>query len=64
MFGGIVEWEKQNENGNSVAKQWYSEENFKDLRVILVIVSDKRKDTSSTDGMKLTKETSPLYKVR
>jgi len=63
MFGGIVEWEKQNKENNSVATQLFDETFFSELKLLLIIVSDKRKDTSSTDGMKLSKETSQLFKV-
>ena len=63
MFGGIVEWEKENKDKHSVSVQLYDEDYFKELKILLIIVSDKRKDTSSTDGMKLSKETSSLFNV-
>lgn len=63
MYGGIVEWEKNNSDNKSVATQLFDQNHLLDLKLLLVIVSDKRKDTSSTDGMKLSKQTSLLYKV-
>lgn len=63
MYGGIVEWEKRNKDNVSIATQLFDHNYFKDLKLLLIIVSDKRKDTSSTDGMKLSKETSQFYKV-
>jgi diphosphomevalonate decarboxylase len=63
--GGIVEWHKYNEElKDSVAKQVVDENYWPELRVLLMIVSDKRKDTSSTDGMKTSKETSELLRHR
>lgn len=63
IFGGIVEWEKYDEySGLSVAKQ-LANENYWDIRILLLIVSDKRKDIGSTEGMKSSKETSSFLKV-
>jgi diphosphomevalonate decarboxylase len=62
IYGGFVEWEKYNEKHKSIAKQLY-DETYWDLSILLLIVSDKRKDTGSTDGMKMSKETSELLKV-
>jgi len=65
IHGGIVEWHKYNEElKDSLAKQVVDEHYWPELRVLLMIVSDKRKDTSSTDGMKTSKETSELLKHR
>ena len=62
IFGGICEWEKGNKD-NSMAVQLY-EKNYWDLGIKLIIVSQKEKDVSSSLGMKITKETSELFKYR
>lgn len=65
IFGGFVEWEKFNEEHNdSIAKQFVDESYWKELNVLLLIVSDKRKDVGSTDGMKYSKETSKFLEVK
>lgn len=53
VYGGFVEWET-----SGVAKQVFDEKHWEDFTILLMIVSDKRKDYSSTDGMKLSLETS------
>ena len=62
IFGGICEWEKGNKD-DSMAVQLY-EKNYWDLGIRLIIVSQKEKDVSSSLGMKITKETSELFKYR
>jgi len=62
IFGGICEWEKGNKD-DSMAVQLY-EKNYWDLGIELIIVSQKEKDVSSSLGMKITKETSELFKYR
>ena len=62
IFGGICEWEKGNKD-DSMAIQLY-EKNYWDLGIKLIIVSQKEKDVSSSLGMKITKETSELFKYR
>lgn len=65
IFGGFVEWKKFDENyQDSIAEQIVDETYWDDLNILLMIVSDKRKDTSSTDGMKKSKETSEFLKCR
>ena len=65
VLGGFVEWYKFNEDyKDSVAVQICNENHWRNLNVLLVIVSDKRKDTSSTDGMRVSKETSELLRCR
>ena len=62
IFGGICEWEKGNKD-DSMAVQLY-EKNYWDLGIKLIIISQKEKDVSSSLGMKITKETSELFKYR
>ena len=64
MYGGFVEWEKVNElHGNSTAKVLYDWKHWESLKIVLLVVSSKKKSDSSTDGMKLSKETSELFHV-
>jgi len=62
IMGGICEWIKEG-GDDSHAIQLY-DKSYWDLGVKLVIVSQKEKDVSSSLGMKLTKETSELFKHR
>ena len=62
IFGGICEWVKEG-GDDSHALQLY-DENYWDLGVKLIIVNQKEKDISSSLGMKITKETSELFKYR
>ena len=62
IFGGIVEWEKEG-NENSCAHQLY-DENYWKLNVMLIIVNQKEKEISSSNGMKLSKETSDFLSYR
>lgn len=58
IHGGFVEWEGE------VAKQVKDEKHWPELRDIIVIASEKEKNKSSREGMKLTVSTSELYKKR
>ena len=62
IFGGICEWIKDGGNA-SHAIQLY-DENYWDLGIKLIIVTNKEKDISSSLGMKITKETSELFNYR
>ena len=62
IFGGICEWIKGNKD-DSFAIQLYDNK-YWDLNVKLIIVNQKEKDVSSSIGMKITKETSELFKYR
>ena len=56
---GIVQWSK-----DGSVETVFEVDYWKDLRIMLLIVSNKVKDYSSTDGMKKSKETSELLKKR
>ena len=62
IFGGICEWVTGDDN-ISCAQQLYKND-YWDLGVKLIIVNQKEKDISSSIGMKITKETSDLFKYR
>ncbi len=62
IYGGFVEWQKgKKDNGEDSYAIQLVKENYWDVRMMVVIIDDKQKDKSSTDGMKETVETSPFY---
>lgn len=59
IYGGFAEWMKGTSDKDSIAvpiddADW-------DIGMIFIIVDDKRKDISSTEGMRRVVETSPYY---
>lgn len=61
IYGGFVEWQRGTSEKDSYAipiddAKW-------DIGMVIVIVSSKEKSISSREGMKLTVQTSPFYKV-
>lgn len=59
IYGGFAEWEKGTSDTDSYAvpvddADW-------DIGMVFIIVDDKRKDISSTEGMRRVVETSPYY---
>jgi len=63
IFGGFAEMAvgKEPDGRDSTAYQLV-EKDFWDLRILIVITSEEKKKTGSTDGMELSRETSPYYK--
>lgn len=66
MFGGFVKWQKgeRADATDSIAVQIADEKHWPDMRAIVLVVSDKEKDTSSTSGMETSKRTSALLAYR
>ena len=62
ILGGICEWVKGT-GDNSYAEQLYDNK-YWNLGIKLIILSQKEKEVSSSIGMKITKETSKLFKYR
>ena len=62
IFGGVSEW-VTGVGELSFAQQLYKND-YWDLGVKLIIVNQKEKNVSSSIGMKITKETSELFKYR
>lgn len=59
VYGGFVQWD------TSGISTCFKDENYwSDISIILLIVSDKKKDFGSTDGMKISVETSDYLKYR
>lgn len=59
IYGGFAEWQKGTSDEDSVAvpvddADW-------DIGMLFIVVDDKRKDVSSTEGMRLVVGTSPYY---
>jgi len=66
MFGGYVGWEMgtKEDGSDSVAYEVAPVEAWDDLHAIILVVSDKKKGTPSTDGMQRTVKTSSLLQHR
>ncbi|XP_033626257.1 diphosphomevalonate decarboxylase-like [Asterias rubens] len=66
MYGGFVQWLMgEEETGeDSIAEQVVTEDYWPEMRILILVVSDHKKATSSTAGMQSTVETSPLLPHR
>jgi len=66
LFGGWVAWEKgvEEDGSDSIAVPIASETHWREMQVLVLVVNDNRKDTSSTLGMQRSVETSRLLKER
>ncbi|NHK30606.1 MAG: diphosphomevalonate decarboxylase [Asgard group archaeon] len=63
IYGGYVEWVKEDENGDSFAIQ-IADENWFDIRDIVVVLKAPKRKINTRDAMKLSMKTSPYYKSR
>lgn len=63
-FGGFVKWNASNQSSLSIAKQLKPSNYWPELNIVVLVLNDHRKENSSTDGMKLTVESSELIKHR
>jgi diphosphomevalonate decarboxylase len=63
IFGGFVHMHRGDDKSgmDAVAEQLY-DENYWDLRLLILITSTKEKEIGSTEGMNLTAKTSPYYR--
>jgi len=66
LFGGFVAWESGTaaDGQDSLAVPVVEREHWPDLHVLICVVNDAKKGTSSTAGMQRTVETSPLLQHR
>ncbi|KAL3943170.1 MAG: hypothetical protein SGBAC_002772 [Bacillariaceae sp.] len=67
LYGGFVAWRKGGEKedwSDSLAQQVADENHWPELRALILVVSDEKKDTSSTAGMSTSVATSSLLKHR
>lgn len=66
LHGGFVRWDMGTaaDGSDSKAIQIADEKHWEDLVILIAVVSDKKKDTGSTDGMRTSLETSALIAHR
>ncbi|KAJ3316729.1 diphosphomevalonate decarboxylase, partial [Blyttiomyces sp. JEL0837] len=66
LYGGFVAWDMGSlPNGHdSQARQVASEQHWPDMVALILVASDAKKDTGSTEGMQSTVETAPLLQQR
>jgi diphosphomevalonate decarboxylase len=67
LYGGFVAWRmggKKDDWSDSIAEQVASEDHWPEIRVLICVVSDAKKDTSSTSGMETSVATSSLLQHR
>lgn len=70
LMGGFVAWRKggnaitKDDWNDSVAEQVADENHWPEIRAVIMVVSDAKKDTSSTTGMSTSVATSELLKHR
>lgn len=67
LSGGFVAWRmggKKEDWSDSLAEQVADEKHWPEIRAVIMVVSDAKKDTSSTAGMSTSVETSLLLKHR
>jgi diphosphomevalonate decarboxylase len=66
LYGGFVKWNKgtRDDGADSIAEQVVDESYWPEVEILVFVVSDQKKDTSSTSGMQTSVETSELLKVR
>ncbi|KAK9478599.1 GHMP kinase [Lipomyces japonicus] len=66
LLGGYVAWDKGDaaDGSDSVARQVATKQHWPDLRAAVLVISDAKKETSSTAGMQVTVATSTLFQHR
>lgn len=66
VYGGFVRWHKGslNDGTDSIAKQIVPHNHWSEMRILILVVNDERKKTSSTGGMSRSVKTSKLLKER
>lgn len=67
LYGGFVAWRMggvKEDASDSIAEQVADENHWPEIRAVILVVSDKKKDTSSTAGMGTSVATSKLLAYR
>jgi len=67
LYGGFVAWRKGSADNDwkfSMAEQIADEKHWPEMRALILVVSDQKKDTSSTTGMNTSVATSELLRHR
>lgn len=63
IYGGFVELPAGTEGDDALAATQLYPSSYWDLRLTIAVITEGRKDVGSTDGMGLSKETSPYYRA-
>jgi diphosphomevalonate decarboxylase len=65
LFGGWVRWTmgQRDDGSDSTASQVADHLHWPDMRVLVLVVSDRRKEMPSTDGMQRTVASCPMIPV-
>lgn len=64
LFGGFVHWLRGNDHDSSYAQQVVDHLHWPEMRVVICVVNDSKKDVSSSKGMAQSVATSPLIGYR
>eukprot|EP00124_Ichthyophonus_hoferi_P000760 Ihof_evm2s31 gene=Ihof_evmTU2s31 len=66
MYGGWVRWDKgvSTDGKDSIAVQTHTTEHWPEMQILILVVSDHKKTTSSTSGMGTSVQTSDLIMHR
>lgn len=66
IFGGFVEWVMggSSDGSDSMAVQVAPKAHWPEMRALILVANDEKKEVSSTSGMQTTVETSTLFKHR
>lgn len=66
IYGGFVRWEmgSKADGSDSIAVQVADEKHWPEIAILIAVVSDKKKETGSTEGMQTSVDTSPLLAHR
>lgn len=64
VFGGFVQWKAGVSPADSVAVQLAPASHWPDIRILILVVNDQKKATSSTSGMSDSVKTSDLLNYR
>lgn len=66
MYGGWVKWDMGTleDGSDSKAVEVASEKDWPEMEILVLVVNDQKKDTSSTDGMQQSVKTSNLMQTR
>lgn len=65
-YGGFVRWQMgvKADGSDCVAQQFADHNHWPEMQVLCVVVKGKKKDVSSTKGMQMSVQTSPMMKER
>mmetsp|Transcript_2635 Transcript_2635/g.7917 ORF Transcript_2635/g.7917 Transcript_2635/m.7917 type:complete len:386 (+) Transcript_2635:37-1194(+) len=66
LYGGFVKWNMgtADDGSDSIAEQVVDEKFWDDIRILICVVDDRKKSTSSTTGMNTSVRTSQLLQYR